>query len=473
MQIDNTDKLQQKPGFFIQWKEKLIPAENEKEDFYGACAVSNIQHLRWASWFIMLLSIIHIVLFASKLNHSDPVDYQWRKLVIGGHIVLLTYFVLYQLFTYFLPLLQKIWSGKTGGVVSFLMLLLAGAYFASVDQLVTSSITPVFVVTITAPLLILIRPQYSLALYISFFIFFIILVNIFQNDTSLLLTNIVNTVTVSFVGFFFSVVFWVNRLSLYRNTNKILDQQQSLESANNSLLDLTRDLELSNSQKDRVLSVIAHDLRSPFNTLIGTAELLTDQEYELSKEEEAKLKQNLLLTSRNTYMLVDNLLEWASLQQKTSAPDLQNVKLVSLIRELFSELAIVAQSKRIRLSFKGDADVHVLADPVMLASVMRNLLTNAIKFSNKGAEVIVEVSVDLTNAVISVIDTGLGIEKSELEKWTQGGMLSGRVGTANEPSTGLGLSIVNDMLQLNKGKLLIESTPGKGSRFSAVLPLLK
>lgn len=473
MQIDNTDKLQQKPGFFIQWKEKLIPAENEKEDFYGACAVSNIQHLRWASWFIMLLSIIHIVLFASKLNHSDPVDYQWRKLVIGGHIVLLTYFVLYQLFTYFLPLLQKIWSGKTGGVVSFLMLLLAGAYFASVDQLVTESITPVFVVTIAAPLMILIRPIHSLISYTVFYLSFLLLLAVFQDDRAIVLTNTLNTITLSFVGFFFSLVFWTNRLSLFRHNNKILDQQKSLEIANENLMNSALDLEQLNTQKDRVLSVIAHDLRSPFNTLIGTAELLTDQEYELSKEEEAKLKQNLLLTSRNTYMLVDNLLEWASLQQKTSAPDLQNVKLVSLIRELFSELAIVAQSKKIRLSFKGDADVHVLADPVMLASVMRNLLTNAIKFSNKGAEVIVEVSVDLTNAVISVIDTGLGIEKSELEKWTQGGMLSGRVGTANEPSTGLGLSIVNDMLQLNKGKLLIESTPGKGSRFSAILPLLK
>jgi signal transduction histidine kinase len=460
--------------FLLKLKERLFPNAHEKEGFYHLCAISNILHLRWAASFILLLSLIHLFVFISKLDSSSTLEYQWRMLVIGGHIVLFAYFLSYLLQAYFYPNITKRWSNQLGGMLTFLVLLLSGAYFAGVDQLVAHSITPVFIVAIAAPLLILIRPQYALFSYGIFFLLAILLLIEFQDDKTVLLTNIVNVVTVSFVGFFFSLVFWANRLSLFRYNNQLYAQQSSLENANKNLLQITSELEQSNAQKDRVLSVIGHDLRSPFNTLIGTAELLSDEDYDLSADEEMKLRRNLLITSRNTYMLVDNLLEWARLQQKSAQPDIQDVSLLPLIHDLFSELAIVAQSKQIHLTINSDAGLVVQSDPVMLASVLRNLITNAIKFSNKGGEIKVAVSVDAAeNAIISVIDQGVGIEAAELENWKNGGLLESKVGTANEPSTGLGLSIVKDMLHLNNGKLLIESAPGKGSRFSAFIPLAK
>lgn len=460
--------------FILQLNERLFPEAHEKEGFYHLCAISNIQHLRWAAGFILLLSLIHVFVFISKLDSSSTLEYQWRMLVIGGHIVLFAYFLSYLLQAYLYPNITKRWSNQLGGMLTFLVLLISGAYFAGVDQLVAHSITPVFIVATAAPLLILIRPLYALFSYGIFFLLTVLLLIAFQDDKTVLLTNIVNVVTISFVGFFFSLVFWANRLSLFRYNNKLHAQQHSLEMANKNLLQIASELERSNAQKDRVLSVIAHDLRSPFNTLIGTAELLSDEDFDLSREEETKLKRNLLISSRNTYMLVDNLLEWARLQQKSAQPDIQDVSLLPLLHDLFSELTIVAQTKKIHLAIIGGAGIVVQSDPIMLASVLRNLITNAIKFSNKGGEVKVAVSVDATeNAIISVIDQGVGVEPAELENWKNGGLLEGKVGTANEPSTGLGLSIVKDMLQLNNGKLLIESTPGKGSSFSVFIPLAK
>ncbi|MBK7029121.1 MAG: PAS domain-containing sensor histidine kinase [Bacteroidales bacterium] len=255
--------------------------------------------------------------------------------------------------------------------------------------------------------------------------------------------------------------------------------------AEEKLQEYNKELEELNTSKDKFFSVIAHDLKSPFQGLMGFTDLLMDEYEHLEKDEVRKYIQNIRNASHNTYALLENLLEWSRMQSgrlqfKISKFDLS--KEISGVMEILNSNAI---RKSIQLTNKVQYGLEIDADQNMIHSVIQNLVSNAIKFSNNRGEIIVtseikplqsshkttECGCSRKCVQINVRDNGIGIHPDALPRIFNMNDHYTSIGTANEPGTGLGLIICKEMIELHGGEMFVESKPGEGSTFSFILPL--
>lgn len=242
------------------------------------------------------------------------------------------------------------------------------------------------------------------------------------------------------------------------------------------------ELRETNASKDKFFSILAHDLKNPFQGLLGFIDLLVEDIDELEKQQVKDYLQNIRSASYQTYSLLENLLEWSRIQTKKT-PFLPTVfELSGEIEEIFSLLTGNAMRKGIKLISDVPAGVFVEADRNMAHSIIQNLVSNAIKFSNSYGKVTVESTiVNSPNPgkepvdgrkwlLISVLDNGVGIPDDIMAQlFKLDGQVS-MVGTANEPGTGLGLILCKEMVEKNGGKIWVNSESGKGSIFSFTLP---
>lgn len=227
-----------------------------------------------------------------------------------------------------------------------------------------------------------------------------------------------------------------------------------------------------NQSKDRLFSIIAHDLKNPFFGLIGLSEILM-QDYDTTDDEYKKmLISEINLLSVNTHQLLDNLLDWSRQQtnQISFHPELFSIR-DSLITALHS-LNQIAKSKGIVIRNNVSHTVLVTADKYMIETVLRNLLSNAVKFSREGSVI----TVDLTElpgktCSISISDQGVGMNKAALEKIFSPAEKPKTAGTKGERGSGLGLILCKDFIEKNGGTIRAESELGKGSTFTITLPV--
>jgi PAS domain S-box-containing protein len=226
------------------------------------------------------------------------------------------------------------------------------------------------------------------------------------------------------------------------------------------------------AEKDRFFSIIAHDLRSPFNSFLGFTELLTDDFETLPKSEILKILQMMRKSANNVYALLENLLEWSMLQQNRVVAQKKEFNLNQLIHATIDLLQPSAQNKQITLCFNKLDNYQAYADTNMVHTVLRNLITNGIKFSTIGCEVKVDLKqVDVNMLEVSVLDTGIGMDEELLANLFSLNGTSGRKGTAGEPSTGLGLLLCQELVRLCGGELKVESSIGQGSKVLFTLPI--
>lgn len=231
-------------------------------------------------------------------------------------------------------------------------------------------------------------------------------------------------------------------------------------------------LKEANKSKEKLFSIIAHDLIGPIGTNKSIVDLIVGQVDELSHEEIISLITSLKPTLDSTYSLIENLLSWARIQQHRLKPSRENIllnKLVEEVVELFNEQA---QRKSIKLVISGDKAIMATADKNQLEIVLRNLLSNAIKFSNLDG--IISISFDVIDRLIRVkiSDSGIGMSQDQIESILTGkGVTEVMRGTNNERGTGFGLVIVNEFVKNNGGELSVESKVGEGTTFVFTLPL--
>jgi len=229
-------------------------------------------------------------------------------------------------------------------------------------------------------------------------------------------------------------------------------------------------LNLLNATKDRFFSIIAHDLRGPFTGLLGALEMLRDTRASMDEQETHELIVNLYETSERTYHLLENLLEWARSQQQVAKPVARALSLASLARETADLFNASASQKEVDITIDVPDDLTAYADGNMITTVIRNLINNAIKFSNVGGHVSV-CGVSRGELVeLSICDTGVGIEPDEIPSVFSLTRRRSREGTGGEKGTGLGLILANDYVTRNRGTITVQSTPGKGSRFTVLIP---
>ncbi len=255
---------------------------------------------------------------------------------------------------------------------------------------------------------------------------------------------------------------------VYGSLQDITEQKQvELELQNKN-----EELQKVNGEKDKFFSIIAHDLRSPLAGFMGLTELLTDDELIGSPEEFHKLALMLKNSAANVFGLLGNLLEWSRMKRGLTAFDPELLLLNSVISESLIQITEDAIKKDITIDFEIPGDLNVFADKNMLDSILRNLMSNAVKFTPKGGTITVSAQSDLVKMVeISIVDSGIGMNKEMITNLFHLDANTNRKGTEGEYSTGLGLVICKDFIEKQGGKLSIESEEGKGSIFSFVLPV--
>lgn len=236
------------------------------------------------------------------------------------------------------------------------------------------------------------------------------------------------------------------------------------------LLEKNKEISNINKQKDRFFSIIAHDLRSPFTGFLGLTELLAEEIDEMDKDEIQFAAINMRISATNLNRLLDNLLEWSRMEQGLIPFSPKENNLNEVIKECVAPLLQTAAKKDITIETKINQNLKIFADHHILQSVIRNFLSNALKFTPRNGTIKIEAHEDVQNTNVSIADTGIGMDTKMVENIFNLDLKTNRMGTEDEPSTGLGLILCKEFVEKHNGKIWVESEVNKGSVFHFNFP---
>ncbi|HAQ19054.1 MAG TPA: hypothetical protein DCR40_07470 [Prolixibacteraceae bacterium] len=220
----------------------------------------------------------------------------------------------------------------------------------------------------------------------------------------------------------------------------------------------------------KFLSIVAHDLRNPFNSIIGILDLLAENMEDYNKAELEKLIHIASNSAVRTLELLDNLLKWSVSQNTESNFNPVKINLRELVINEFESFNTSATLKQITMGHSIGHNTLVTADIQMVQTIFRNLISNAIKYSNSGGEIYVSATEGNQFVEIEVKDNGIGISENTKRKLFKTDEFHSTLGTDNEHGTGLGLLFCREFIEMHGGKIWVESEPGKGSKFKFTLP---
>jgi len=252
---------------------------------------------------------------------------------------------------------------------------------------------------------------------------------------------------------------------------QLIREKHALEQTLTKLNEANTELKELDATKNKFFSIIAHDLKNPFNALLGLTEMMMNQFSNFNPDEVRNMASAMHETSRQTYTLLENLLEWSRLQTGKLNPVIEHIMPDSIVNEVIDQTYAAAKLKGISLIEKLTETKAILADKAMLNTVLRNLVTNAIKFTNYNGTITISTVLRPAFLEFAVTDTGIGIEPEHLANLFGLDCGLSKRGTANEKGTGLGLILCREFVELQQGHIWVESALGKGSSFIFTLPL--
>lgn len=256
--------------------------------------------------------------------------------------------------------------------------------------------------------------------------------------------------------------------ALFKRNNEIAEQKKEIAEKAAVLEKTTEQLTELNALKNKLFSVIAHDLKTP---IYGLRNLFRNMfQYDLPGEEIKVLLPDIVNDLNYTTGLMENLLQWAKSQMQGNTINPQLLDVSQLIKQTSQLLRLQADSKKVKVKYDSEKPVYIFADKDMIDLVLRNLLSNAIKFTPPEGEVRLGATQTSSCVEIFVEDTGTGISPENIDKLFGNNFFTTK-GTANETGTGLGLVLCREFLQKNGGDISVESKPGKGSCFTFTLPV--
>jgi PAS domain S-box-containing protein len=253
-------------------------------------------------------------------------------------------------------------------------------------------------------------------------------------------------------------------LSICRNISERKQIELIVQKQNDELKKL-------NTDKDSFITILGHDLKSPFNSILGFLDLLKSniRQYDIDKIENFI---NIISNSaKTTFNLLENILFWVRANSGKIPYEPQKLNFGTICTEIIENLRLTANAKDITINYFTADEVNLFADENMLKTVLRNLVSNAIKFTNKNGRIDIYSEINNANMIITVSDNGLGIEPDTLIKLFDISHKISTDGTANEKGTGLGLILCKEFVEKHGGKIWVESELGKGSNFTFTLPL--
>ena len=231
-------------------------------------------------------------------------------------------------------------------------------------------------------------------------------------------------------------------------------------------------LQLINAEKDKFFSIIAHDLRGPLSAFVDATQILTEEIQNMDLEEIKDITMSMKTSASNIYGLLENLLEWSRLRRGAMDFVPENLNLKKKIEASIDVLSESARKKRIGLTISVPGELEIRADIHMFDTIIRNLISNAIKFTISGGKVIVTANYNGDHyIVVKISDSGIGMTPELKNKLFQIDEKTSRPGTEGETSTGLGLLLCKEFIEKHGGKIWVESSVGQGSTFSFSLPL--
>ena len=257
-----------------------------------------------------------------------------------------------------------------------------------------------------------------------------------------------------------------NILSMIGTIQDITERRQ----IDDDLVRLNHQLKEVNATKDKFFSIIAHDLKSPFNSIIGFSELLADQIQANDYEGIEQYAGIINKSSKRALDLLVNLLEWSLSQTGKMVFNPEYVEIVSMINEATALLDGVANQKSVKIIKELPHNLPAFADKAMVSTIMRNLISNAVKFTPIGGTVQVNAISDNKQVEVSISDSGVGMNEETLVKLFRMEENISTTGTANEKGSGLGLILCKEFVEKHGGKIWVTSKPGKGSSFHFTLP---
>jgi len=269
------------------------------------------------------------------------------------------------------------------------------------------------------------------------------------------------------------------KFPVYNNNNKLIATANistditKLKEAERQIKRQNKKLKKLNDDKNRFISILAHDLKSPFTSILGFINLLTKnvRKYDINKIEE--LINIINNSAQNTFNLLEDILIWVRANSGKIPFEPQELHLSNMCKDIIENLILTANTKNIKINHFVVDEVTVFADKDMLNTVLRNLVSNAIKFTDKNGRIDIYAEQYQTNITITVSDNGVGIEPDALNRLFDISQKITTEGTENEQGTGLGLLLCKEFVDKHSGKIWVESEVGKGSDFKFTLPIKK
>lgn len=254
-------------------------------------------------------------------------------------------------------------------------------------------------------------------------------------------------------------------VGLTMNINERKRTEEKIRKQNEELLKI-------NAEKDKFFSIIAHDLRGPFQGFIGLTEVLTEQGVEMTHEEFIDLAKTLQTTAKNIYELLENLLGWAMIKRGTKKFAPEKLRLLPNVKSVLDLLNPQIIAKRHTINLSVNSETELLADRESVRTIFRNIISNAIKFTPEGGEIkIIENKSEKGFVLIGIADNGIGMPTEIRENLFKLNVKVSRHGTNNEPSTGLGLILCKELIEKHGGEIWVESDSDSGSTFWFTLPV--
>ncbi len=241
----------------------------------------------------------------------------------------------------------------------------------------------------------------------------------------------------------------------------------------NALIESEKHLKNLNATKDKFFSIIAHDLKSPFNSILGFSNLI---ETNIKNKNYSKVDEfvNIIQqVSNKTIDLLHNLVEWSKSQTNMLEYKPEYIDLTKLVNEILELMKYSAEQKSIDISLIIPKQISIYADNSMVGTIIRNMISNAIKFTNSGGKIIISAKNNTSECLISVSDNGVGIKKESINKLFKIEESISTTGTENEIGTGLGLILCKEFVDKHSGTIWVESEYGEGSKFNVVLPIIE
>jgi signal transduction histidine kinase len=275
---------------------------------------------------------------------------------------------------------------------------------------------------------------------------------------------------------------------LYRKNRLLRRQEEKLQAINADLVCLNRELEQRvldrtlalenlnqelqalNLSKDKFLSVMSHDLRNPLTALLASSGKLNEAPENLNPGQIKQLSQIIHRTSNKLLNQLNEVIEWAKKQSRKTSFNPQKVRLADGAEESLDVLKPNAQQKKINIHNHIPKDMEVMADPLMLRSIVQNLVTNAIKYTPEGGLVQLSAKLEAHMVCIAIADSGVGMEEETKARLFKNTDQKSLLGTNNEQGSGLGLLLVNDFVNQHGGRIDVESTPGAGTTICFTIP---